>query len=252
MFHIGYLGRMQMGGQSSSPTPSSPDPPPIPKLSNENDYPGRRSSWMGGRRSSVGTEYGERSMSLEASEGQDSPVNPAFMFQGGGGGGSSDTEQDGTEMDMDVTQAMNQDIRRKRSMSIARRSSIAMGKALVPLKDENEASMEEDQSADVTTSSMEASQDSEAHMEYTIPLEQSVTRNPSLRAMHGCNWRRSQSQIIPLLMTKVKRTWSLPTQSLASQRREPRWICHLEKAARVSALTKVIWLITVTTWAIAL
>ncbi|KLO20428.1 Spc7-domain-containing protein [Schizopora paradoxa] len=162
------------GPPSSSPTPPSPDPPPVVQLSNENDYPGRRVSWMGGRRSSVGTDYGERSMSLEASEAPDSPVNPAFMFQGGGGGSSSDTEQDGDEMDMDMTQAMNQDIRRKRSLSIARRSSIAIGKLPAPsnAQDENEVSMEEGQSADMTTSSMESSREGDTHMEYTIPLEQ--------------------------------------------------------------------------------
>lgn len=167
------------GPPSSSPTPPSPDPPPVVQLSNENDYPGRRVSWKGGRRSSVGTEFGERSMSFDASEGgQDSPVNPAFMFQGGGGGGSSDTEQDGDEMDMDVTQALNQNIRRKRSLSIAggaRRSSIAIAKSAVlsRVQEENEASMEEGGSADVTTSSMESSRDGDTHMEFTIPLEQS-------------------------------------------------------------------------------
>ena len=196
-------------GPSSSPTPpspvesiSSPHPthplPPI-QLSNENDYPGRRSNTPVRRVSTV-SDYGERDMSVDMDQGSDDisepPTDPVY-FQDDtnigsdfGAPPSTDFEEDTEEEDeddneeMEITEAIAMSIDRKRSLSMAqqrelarrsslsshRLSSVRFSPAATSRPPEDETN-EDEPEEDVTTNT-QATQESEAPMEFTIALGQ--------------------------------------------------------------------------------
>ncbi|KAL5534634.1 hypothetical protein ACEPAG_1097 [Sanghuangporus baumii] len=202
-------------GPSSSPTPASPaesvssplpsQPLPPIQLSNENDYPGRRSNTGPIRRASTVSDYGERSMSLDMEQESDDisepPTDPIFFHDAANGGSdygppSTDFEEDTEEEDdddeeMEITEAIAMSIDRKRSLSIAQQHELARRSSLSSLASQRLSSIKfspaatsrpadeeaegNDAEEDVTTNT-EATQESEAPMEFTIALGQPLKK----------------------------------------------------------------------------
>ncbi|KAL5518577.1 hypothetical protein ACEPAH_260 [Sanghuangporus vaninii] len=201
-------------GPSSSPTPaspaesiSSPLPSPLPpiQLSNENDYPGRRSNTGPIRRDSTVSDYGERSMSLDMDQESDDisepPTDPIFFHDAANGGSdygppSTDFDEDTEEEDdddeeMEITEAIAMNIDRKRSLSIAQQRELARRSSLSLLASQRHSSIKfspaatsrpadeqaegNDAEEDVTTNT-QATQESEAPMEFTIALGQPLKK----------------------------------------------------------------------------
>lgn len=182
------------GGPSSSPEQASPqqyEQPVIqamPKLSDENDYPGRRTSIISNRRVSMGSEYGEASMSMEVDS---SPVKPSIFIppspqqEDAESPLRSDEDDMEDDEDMEITEAIALNIHRKRSLSIAQQQAIAkrssidferrlsMKQPSLPLEDQR---TEVDEEGDIgnTTTTSQGSVEDEAHMEFTVPLGQSL------------------------------------------------------------------------------
>ncbi|KAL5495664.1 hypothetical protein ACEPAI_1127 [Sanghuangporus weigelae] len=187
----------------SSPLPSHPLPPI--QLSNENDYPGRRSNTGPIRRVSTVSDYGERSMSLDMDQESDDisepPTDPIFFHDAANGGSdygppSTDFDEDTEEEDdddeeMEITEAIAMNIDRKRSLSIAQQRELARRSSLSsfasqrlsaikfspaatsrPADEEREGN---DAEEDVTTNT-QATQESEAPMEFTIALGQPLKK----------------------------------------------------------------------------
>ncbi|EJD04390.1 uncharacterized protein FOMMEDRAFT_155520 [Fomitiporia mediterranea MF3/22] len=204
------------GVPSSSPTPASPPEseaspspirplPPI-QLSNENDYPGRRSNTGPIRRVSTATEYGERSMSLDMDQDSDDisepPTDPVFFQEAANAGSdyeppptdedfhdgtdNDDGEDDEDDEDMEITEAIALNIDRKRSLSVAQQHEMARRSSLSSLASRRRSSIkpppatenkttedggdEDDKNEEDLTTNTQATQESEAPMEFTIAV----------------------------------------------------------------------------------
>lgn len=227
MFETSEQNTNSSGGPSSSPTPPSPSgpelepepqpsppmpAPPFPRLSNENDYPGRRQSGPGLRRFSTASGLGESSMSLDMDDDDFSepPTDPVFFNFDGSEGGvpppssgadeeeerSEDNDEDNEDNeDMEITEAIALNISRKRSLSTAeqnycarksslparRRSSARFPKEPPPPEDDEEdvdegnATVTKQLDQDITTAS-QGTQASEGPMEFTIALEKPLKK----------------------------------------------------------------------------
>ncbi|THH12139.1 hypothetical protein EW145_g162 [Phellinidium pouzarii] len=202
------------GAPSSSPTSvspfepgSEPSPPPsspyVPRLSNENDYPGRRMSVASARRISTVSGYGETSMSLDDDDDiSEPPTDPVFFPASEGYGKNAsvspegefdeDEDEDDDDDDMEITEAIALHINRKRSLSIAQQHAMARRSSLLPRRHssvkffdppprqsdgefEETEGMGDDDDDDATTAS-QMIQESDAPMEFTIPLEKPLKK----------------------------------------------------------------------------